>query len=65
MSELVSKKYKKVHTTSAIVQILDLTRAGSSIELEMFSKGEKLGTLNIGRAHLYGIRSTQKRTMFG
>lgn len=49
MSELVSKKYKKVHTTSAIVQILDLTRAGSSIELEMFSKGEKLGTLNIGR----------------
>ncbi len=49
MSELVSKKYNKVHTTSAIVQILDLTRTGSSIELEMSSKGEKLGTLVIGR----------------
>jgi len=49
MRKSVSNKHIKVHTASAKIQILDLTRAGSSIELEMSYKGEKLGTLNIGR----------------
>jgi len=64
MGKLVAKKSNKVHTASAKVQILDLTRAGSSIELEMFSEGKKLGTLTIGRGSFiwYPKYSKKKNT---
>lgn len=40
---------RKKHAVKANVQILDLTRAGSSMDFEIFADGEKLGTLSIGQ----------------
>jgi hypothetical protein len=42
----------KKHTVKANVQILDLTKAGSSIDFEIFAHEEKIGTIVIGRGSL-------------
>jgi acetyl-CoA carboxylase carboxyltransferase component len=57
------RNYKK-HTVTARVQILDLTKAGSSMELEIFANQEKLGTIILGRGSLTwrgGRRQRDKR----
>jgi hypothetical protein len=47
------KKAKpKKHTVRAKVQIHELTKAGTSIDFEIFSEGEKIGTIVIGRGSL-------------
>ena len=54
----------KKHTVSAHVQILDLTKAGSSMELDIYAYGEKIGTVIIGRGSLTwrgGRRQRDKR----
>lgn len=43
---------RRKHSVKAQVQILDLTRAGSSMEFEVFADGEKLGTLSIGQGSI-------------
>jgi hypothetical protein len=43
---------RKKHSVKAQVQILDLTRAGSSMDFEIFADGEKLGTLSIGQGSI-------------
>jgi hypothetical protein len=46
------KRAKKKHTVKANVQILDLTKAGSSIDFEIFANEEKIGTIILGRGSL-------------
>ncbi|MEP6850601.1 MAG: hypothetical protein ABI999_17210 [Acidobacteriota bacterium] len=43
---------KKKHSVKAQVQILDLTRAGSSMDFEIFADGEKLGMLSLGQGSI-------------
>lgn len=42
----------KKHTAKANVQILDLTKAGSSIDFEIYANKKKIGTIIIGRGSL-------------
>lgn len=54
----------KKHTVTARVQILDLTKAGSSMEFEIYANKEKIGTIIIGRGSLTwrgGRRQRDKR----
>lgn len=54
----------KKHTVTARVQILDLTKAGSSMEFEIYANKEKLGTITLGRGSLTwrgGRRQREKR----
>jgi hypothetical protein len=54
----------KKHTVTARVQILDLTKAGSSMEFEIYANKEKIGTITIGRGSLTwrgGRRQREKR----
>lgn len=43
----------KKHSVKAHLQVLELAKAGSSLELEVYASKEKLGTLIIGRGSLY------------
>lgn len=54
------RAYKK-HTVSARVQILDLTKAGSSMDLEIYANDEKIGTIIIGRGSLTWRGGRKKR----
>jgi len=46
------KRMRRKHTANAQIQILGLTKAGSSIEVDMYADGEKLGRLVIDRGSL-------------
>ena len=53
----MKKKTLRRHSVKATVQILDLSKAGTSLELEVFSKKpredrRKIGTVIIGRGSL-------------
>ena len=61
-----TKKRRPVrkHRVTAQVQILDLTKAGSSMEFEIYASEEKIGTIVIGRGSLTwrgGRRQKEKR----
>lgn len=58
---MTKKKPRAVHSAKATVQVLGLTKAGSSIELELFARKEKLGTLVIGRGSMTWYGSKRKR----
>jgi hypothetical protein len=50
------------HAVSAVLKVQELTNAGSSLDLEIFAEGKKLGDLIIGRGSLYWFgRGRQKR----
>jgi hypothetical protein len=46
------KRVKRRHRVSCNMQVLELTRAGSSISFEVFASGEKIGKIIIGRGSL-------------
>ena len=46
------KKPIRKHKVRAAVQNIDLTKAGTSISLDVFAEGEKIGTVEIGRGSL-------------
>ncbi|MGA3016323.1 MAG: hypothetical protein ABSF62_04325 [Bryobacteraceae bacterium] len=51
------KKSQEKHSVKATIQILDLSKAGTSLELEVFAKEprherRKIGTVIIGRGSL-------------
>jgi len=60
---MATKKRPRKHTVKASVNNLDLTKAGTSICLEVFADKEKIGTVEIGRGSLrwYG-KNKQKPT---
>ena len=58
------KKPARKHKVTARVQILDLTKAGSSMEFDIYAQDEKIGTIIIGRGSLTwrgGRRQRDKR----
>ena len=48
----MAKRRKRVHQVSCSMDVLELTRAGSSIYLRISAKGHKLGELRLGRGSL-------------
>ncbi|MCA1592470.1 MAG: hypothetical protein LC754_07435 [Acidobacteria bacterium] len=61
---MAQKKVNKKHTVNAHVQILDLTKAGSSMDFEIYADEERIGTIVIGRGSLTwrgGKRQREKR----
>jgi len=50
---MARKRLKRKHLVKAHLQVMELAKAGSSLELEIFASREKLGTLIIGRGSLY------------
>jgi acetyl-CoA carboxylase carboxyltransferase component len=56
------KKARKKHSVRAFLQVTELAKAGSSLELNIYASREKIGTLIIGRGSLFWYgRSRQKR----
>ena len=43
---------RRKHSVKANVQILDLTKAGSSMSFEIFANDEKIGEIKLGRGSL-------------
>jgi hypothetical protein len=59
---MARKRLLKKHSVKAHLQVMELARAGSSLELEIYASKEKLGTLIIGRGSLYWYgKGRQKR----
>jgi hypothetical protein len=46
------KSTRRKHTVSASVQLHELTKAGTSIDFEIFADDEKIGTMIIGRGSI-------------
>jgi hypothetical protein len=55
-----TKTIRKKHSVKANVQILDLTRAGSSMQFEIFADGEKLGEIQLGQGTVNWIGKKRK-----
>ena len=54
----------RVHDVHAKLNVPRLSRAGSSLELEIYAEGEKIGTLELGRGSLFwrgGKRVNRKK----
>jgi hypothetical protein len=49
---MAKKKGRKRHRVEASMQVLGLTRAGSSLEIEIFDRGSKLGHIILGRGSI-------------
>lgn len=46
------KPVARKHAVKASIQVHELSKAGTSIEFEIYASGEKIGTLVIGRGSL-------------
>jgi hypothetical protein len=57
----VAKK-TRVHSVKANLQVVELTKAGSSLDLEIFNDEGKLGTIIIGRGSLYWIGANKQKS---
>ena len=51
----MAKRKRRVFDVSCNMQVIDLTRAGSSIDLSIFADGLKLGEVQLGRGSLIWI----------
>lgn len=47
------KRARRKHSVKASFRVMELSKAGSSIELEIYASKEKIGTLRIGRGSLF------------
>ena len=57
-------KPERAHRVRASLVTHELTKAGTSLDLEIYSKGEKIGELQIGRGGMFwwgGRRHKRKR----
>ena len=62
------KRAKRTHLVSADLRIQQLSKAGTSLELEIFELGRKIGTLTVGRGSLFwrgGKRQKEKQIRWG
>ena len=60
------KKSRRKHSVKASFRVMELSKAGSSIELEIYASKEKIGTLEIGRGSLFWYgRSRHKSKRIG
>lgn len=55
------KSKQKVHTVRAELIIPQLTKAGSSLELDVYAEGQKLGKLVLGRVTAVDRRQAPKQ----
>jgi hypothetical protein len=56
------RRAPRKHTVHAAIENFELTKAGSSLGLEIYAHGEKLGTLEVGRGSLFWWgRNRQRR----
>jgi hypothetical protein len=58
------KKVVKKHSVKANLRVVELSRIGSSLDLEIYADNEKIGTMRIGRGSLEwfgGKRQLSKR----
>jgi len=46
------KRVVRKHVVKASIQMQELSKAGTSIEFEIYASGEKIGTIVIGRGSL-------------
>ena len=51
----------KKHKVNVRVRVLELSKAGSGIELEVFAEGEKLGEIEIGYGSFGWRKASGKR----
>lgn len=59
-----SPRSARKHSVRAVLDVHGLTKAGTSLHLEISARGEKIGDLEIGRGGLYwrgGRRQRSKR----
>lgn len=47
-----SDKTNRKHSASCTVNIPELTKSGTSVEIEIHSDGKKIGTIKLGRGSL-------------
>jgi hypothetical protein len=47
-----SKRTTRKHQVRATLNVVELTKAGTSLELQIFADREKIGSLSIGRGSL-------------
>lgn len=52
ISQTMAKKRRRVFDVSCDMQVIEVTRAGSSINLYIFEDGKKLGEVRLGRGSL-------------
>jgi len=50
---MTPRKSRRKHSVHARLNVPELTRAGTSLKLEIFSEEEKIGTMTIGRGSLF------------
>ena len=48
----IQKRVIKKHSVKANMHVVELTRAGTSLDLEIYADNEKIGTLIIGQGSL-------------
>jgi hypothetical protein len=48
-----TKRPRKKHSVKASFHVMELAKAGSSLELQIYASKEKIGTLVIGRGSLF------------
>jgi hypothetical protein len=61
---MARKRTRKKHSVKANLHVLELTRAGSSLDLAIYADQEKIGTMIIGSGSLLwygGKRQIRKR----
>lgn len=53
------------HEVRATLGVANLTKAGTSLKLEIFAKGEKIGQLEIGRGSMtwWGAKRKRSKTL--
>ncbi len=57
-----SPKRPRKHAVKATLKVQELSKAGTSLHLEIFADREKKGSLEIGRGALYWTGSGRKRS---
>lgn len=50
---MAKKRAKRKHSVKAHLHVHQLTKAGTSLDLEIFAYDEKIGDLTIGRGSVY------------
>lgn len=59
---MIKKQVTKKHAVKAKLQVIELTKAGTSLNLEIYADQQKIGELVVGRGSLYWYgRKRQRR----
>ena len=59
---MTRRKYRRRHTVRASLDVLELTRAGSSLNLQLYTDQRKLGELEIGRGSVYWTGARRQKS---